>query len=273
MNTKKTCWCCIAATEDYIIGCKRLKERMEYLGSKYPVEILITSNIIDAAKNLLRDNEFRVIPYLEFDNTNRYKTTINKIACWSLIDYDYVCFIETDVFILNNIDYIIDSNAALLKVKQILFTSKSELENNKLSFGTFIILLKPNINIYNELYNGYLTSKNKFELDDIFFGAFFKDKFNSVSIIHNISQLNNDIIHIMGPIKPWHFNNPNWILKLFNESTEYYNWYIDNNYLLLLLYSKLLGLLCLFEIPSKKFELLDLSLDISKLLIKHIEKK
>lgn len=148
------------------------------VNSKYPFLALITDNIpIDKLKNLDNNNiPYKIIPYVGFKTIDgtRWNGTINKLYYLDLIEYDYIMFLDTDIFILEKLDDIFDKyinyNLDFIAGKH----SKANLScimPGYLSGGSFIA--KTGIITFNDIVEKYSKNENcstdEQIISDIFF--------------------------------------------------------------------------------------------------------
>lgn len=80
------------------------------MNSKYPLIILIDKKLLKC--KLIEDVEhYKIIDVVNFpvtENIVRYKFTLNKFHIFNLTEYDKILFLDADMFIFTNIDYIFE---------------------------------------------------------------------------------------------------------------------------------------------------------------------
>ena len=105
-TSKKYAWFTFVSKPLYLEGAKNLYLRMKYLKSKYPVIILITGNeITQEDLKVLEDIPYITAPLVQFNNhKGRFIDTLMKFYCFELIDYDRICYLDSDILPLINID-------------------------------------------------------------------------------------------------------------------------------------------------------------------------
>lgn len=97
-----------SSSADYIKGVLCLQESLKRVGAKYPLIVLVTEDLAGSNDLQYVDN-YKIIPYFTFKNiTNRYEGTINKLQIFKENQYDKICFIDADVLVLKNIDYLFE---------------------------------------------------------------------------------------------------------------------------------------------------------------------
>lgn len=93
----------------------------------------------------------RKVPYLFFNFLQDYwqNVTINKFHCFSLVEYDKICFLDADSYVINNIDYIFESKTPAIGS----YTN----DRNEFCISTGIFVIKPNLSFYSLLLNLCIT--------------------------------------------------------------------------------------------------------------------
>lgn len=99
----------LLATDDYVQGVLGLNYSFQINNIKYPLIVLITDNCQIATMQLLEKNniQYKIIPDSSFvNNDGRFRTTLNKFYAFTLFEYEKICFLDADVILSGNIDYI-----------------------------------------------------------------------------------------------------------------------------------------------------------------------
>lgn len=148
----------------YLQGALYLHYSLKKVNSKYPLLILITDNF-KINKMLLNNINYKIVPYYHFpqkDSIPRYEDTINKFHIYDLIEYDKLLFLDSDLFILKNIDDIFE------KTKQYNYVTMQCINYQKglptlTPWGAFFIF-KPKKNLIKslltfEILNTYSTDE------------------------------------------------------------------------------------------------------------------
>ena len=105
----KCAYITLLTSDTYFWGVVCLHKSLQFVQSKYPLEVIVTDNvsseIIDNLNKL--DINYRIFPYKEFMNSNfNIPCMINKFYIYEFKDYDKVCFLDGDCLIKKNIDNI-----------------------------------------------------------------------------------------------------------------------------------------------------------------------
>ena len=143
----------LATDIKYLYRALYLQSSLERVKSKYPLIILINENLLKY--NLIKDvKNYKVIPLINFEKTEkiiRYKFTLNKFYIFNLIEYDRVCFLDADLFILSNIDNLFEKAQEYDCIYAKYLTGRYG-EDEILPQGRFFTVA-PNKNFFNNLLN------------------------------------------------------------------------------------------------------------------------
>ena len=99
----------LVTSNDYIAGAVALAYSHKKYNSKYPLIIMVTDNVTNLDLLIESGFEFIIVPYREFINHHDYYFTINKFYAFNFVDYDRILFIDADMIILNNFDYLLET--------------------------------------------------------------------------------------------------------------------------------------------------------------------
>lgn len=116
---QKRAYVTVLSTDEYLIGVLVLNESLIKVNSKYKLVVLINDNISDEAKNILLQKNIEVIKIKSIDlpewiinNNNRKHTnwnyTFDKLAIFELTQFEKIVFLDSDMFVRNNIDELFD---------------------------------------------------------------------------------------------------------------------------------------------------------------------
>jgi lipopolysaccharide biosynthesis glycosyltransferase len=164
---------------------------------------------------------------------NQIRNVFSKLYCWSLIEYEKIIFIDSDILNLKNFENLFELN---FKTKEIYASKAKTNDDDTEIINSGFILLKPNIDIFNDLIltvNQKIYSYNN--SDQGFINTYFKDNIIHLEDEYNLSKrrtnysLNKIInLHFVGQPKPWH----NWGEKGYERYNclwnEKYNKYMNN---------------------------------------------
>ena len=107
---KKYTYITVVTTEEYLKGAICLQESLHAVKSKYPLLVLVTNNLKDSP-HLQYLDLYKFVPLLKFEiscgpNAVRYFDTINKFHIFKEIEYDAVCWLDSDMIIYSNLDFL-----------------------------------------------------------------------------------------------------------------------------------------------------------------------
>ena len=106
----------LLSTDDYVWGVIGLNYSLKLVNTKYPLICIATTDISKSTLDLLTQYEisYIVVPHLNFIEESCYQTTLNKIYVWTL-DYDKIIYLDGDLLVEKNMDYLFDYPAPLFK--------------------------------------------------------------------------------------------------------------------------------------------------------------
>lgn len=235
-------YACVLSTNEYIDGLLVLNECLKRTKSKYKLLCIVTQYICKENLELLEAHniEYKVRDLIidEECQDNREKYKFNIIDIFALTEYEKIVYLDLDLLINDNIDELFEYDSI----------SMFKNPNNDL-YNTGVIVLKPDVSLYNSLIkyqkdlkgelintviNNFIVEKNinVIELPPEYI-SFRKIKDNTFTYndrIYNYSKdvfevdiLSKDyspkIIHYLGNIKPF--------MKKGEYNDEFYNIYIS----------------------------------------------
>ena len=107
----KNLYATLLSSDNYLYGAITLFLSLERVQTKYPFLVILTDNCSESTKQILQEYniEFMQIPLLLFQNKeNHWQSTINKFYIFNLEEYNKVCFLDADIILKENIDYIFE---------------------------------------------------------------------------------------------------------------------------------------------------------------------
>lgn len=159
----KCAYVTLATTKNYLRGAHFLQESLKKVNSVYPLIVLITDNL-EQDDYIQSFDSYKIVPYLELEQFQyvRYKDTINKFYIFTLIEYEKILFLDADIFIFDNIDFLFD------KFNQYNFLSSVytpiRVKENFLPLGS-CLFLTPNMHLFNQVLS---SLDNQYAIDDEF---------------------------------------------------------------------------------------------------------
>ena len=156
----------LLSTDDYIWGIIGLNYSLKLVNTKYPLLCIATTEISQFTLNLLKkyNIEYVVEPHLSFIEESCYQTTLNKVYAWTL-DYDKILYLDGDLIIEKNMDYLFDYPAPIFK-----YAVKYNFEQH-ISVVTICgecFLIAPNKKLFEVMSQEYFLKNDEEILDKYF---------------------------------------------------------------------------------------------------------
>lgn len=147
----------LVSNSDFLKGAKFLHYSLKKVNAKYPLIVIITDNV-NYTKNDIDDFDIvKIVPYIEYPPKNeffkRYQSTLNKFWAFYFDEYSKLLFIDADIFIYQNIDFIFyNCNKYKFLTTKYFPTGdrQNELKEKIMPNGCFIFLT-PNKNYFYNL--------------------------------------------------------------------------------------------------------------------------
>lgn len=244
MKKKKNnyAYCTVVTQEKYIPCLIRQKQRIDYLGCKYPLVVLVTEDIYLKNKEIFCDTlqlNVKIIQNKKFTiKDGNYADTFNKFQILQLIEYDKVLFLDADAFFIDNFDFVLEKYQ-IENNYNFFFFGDQRINNCCCIIDGTSFLCKPNIELYDYIFNKNIKFFEKHMNDEQIFNKYFYNEFK----LNRVNELPK-FLHFGGIIKLWEFANVNeYLYKIFySMSAEEFNKALDQkknqdklNYLLNLL--------------------------------------
>ncbi len=234
----------LLSSSSYISGVLVLYRSLKKYGNtKYPFLCVCSRNISEKDTNILKKegisckrlskSAIEGVEIPNADNYSHWNFTFDKLLLWSLVEYDKIVFLDSDMIVLNNID-------ELFEKKAFSAVQAGYLQNNlwvRLNSG--LIIIEPNNNICQQLLRqlpltiAQFTNKGRNVGDQDVINDFVPDWpqknelhllegynlfFKYVTYYHRIFNFkyNHDIkvIHFIGNKKPWHDTGLAYLIQL-----------------------------------------------------------
>lgn len=115
----KNAYITVLSTEEYLVGVLVLGKCLKKVNSKYNLVTLVNGDISEKSKQILKHNDIEIIETESFkvpewiknkNSTNHanWTYTFDKLIIFELIQYDKLVFLDSDMYIRNNIDELFD---------------------------------------------------------------------------------------------------------------------------------------------------------------------
>ena len=208
----------VVTTEQYLKGAIFLQESLRAVNSTYPLLVLVADHLANDP-NLPYLDSYKFVPMLKFEhgcgpNAVRYFDTINKFHILKETSYDLLCWLDADMVIYSNLDFLFEKYADnLFSFK--LYANRSE---HYFSIEGNIFLLKPLGEQYfnDNIQNWALTWAN----DEEVFNFEIFQQFKSDSVMFERDDYQDRFFHGIGHIKYFNaFNSGAEILQLFRQKS------------------------------------------------------
>ena len=210
---------------NYLKGIIALKKSLNLVNSKFDLLCLSYNLKDDEIKKLeALDILIKKFPVEKIKNPyfKRWDLDFAKLFLWSYLEYDKICWIDSDIILLKNIDEVFN----IPITKNEIIASPANINpflnnyDNKIYFNSFgqlqcgLFILKPNLYIYNDL-NKKLGILNSVDGScQGFFSSYFKKNIKFICSSYNYvkrglifdKDFNLDKIkalHYVGHPKPW----------------------------------------------------------------------
>ena len=107
---KRYCYTTLLGTDDYLGGVLGLHWSLQAVNSKYPLIVIVPSNISETSIQVLEENDVKFKRFPDYSLSENiaspnFRSTMNKLHCLSFEDYDRVFFLDGDAVVLKNLDF------------------------------------------------------------------------------------------------------------------------------------------------------------------------
>ena len=105
----------VLSNDEYLIGVLCLNQSLKNVKSKYPLVVLVNDKVSKQAKEVLGENKIETVEVKSFKlpdwiiERNKMKhanwsNTFEKLSIFELTEFDKLVFLDSDMFVRNNID-------------------------------------------------------------------------------------------------------------------------------------------------------------------------
>ncbi|KAI8049093.1 family 8 glycosyl transferase [Syncephalis plumigaleata] len=120
--TPKYAWATLLTRDSYLAGTRVLCRSLQNAATRYPLVVLYTDTLSESAVELLRQdnavlkriepisNEDIPLPDVEQHLWSHYYDTWTKLRVWQLTEYERVCFLDSDMVVLRNMDEVFSAS-------------------------------------------------------------------------------------------------------------------------------------------------------------------
>lgn len=196
---KKYLYTTLVTNEKFLNGLLYFYEFWKRTNSKYEFIAMVTNNLTEEQLKKINHIPYKIIQYYTIENDEyhaRYSDTINKIQIFDFIEYDRICFIDTDIILFENLDYLLENFDDSFE-----FCSSLNKGRDLLRGEVFVIKPKKNFCSY-LLKQSWVFQQYD---DENIFSKLFRDNY----LEYNFEYLSLKLWHDIGSIKYWEIFNFN----------------------------------------------------------------
>lgn len=251
----------VLSTNEYLVGVLALNESLKNVKSKYKLVTLVNKSISEFSKEILKMNDIEILKVETFElpkwiidgNNKRHSNwnyTFDKLSIFELTQYDKIVFLDSDMFIRNNIDELFDKPSISATVDRCDTVLVKE-SYQKLTSGLMVI--KPEKNVISKFVNIirnenirekyksigdqdiiqlYVSDwdKNKELHLEVKYNMFFLDiEYYINKRIYSLDDIS--VIHFITSKKPWQYNKQELLTKYLDWLEEVSLKDYENNHL------------------------------------------
>lgn len=249
----------LVSTDNFCVGALALFYSLRETGSKYPLYILLTSAVSNEFEqklakidgiNIIRVAEEMPVDLhnLNYEENKRLNNTFDKLRIFGLVQFDKLVFIDSDTFVLKNIDHlfdypnlsavlvhntymnpnpgsqfssglmVIEPNEMIFKdlIRQLSITAASQRSKGRNAFG--------DQNVLNEYFNKWLEWESVHLKDEYcaLWGSIEKMLKSNWTLSGEAGKTEIAILHFAGPHKPWE-RKLSFLLKTVIRPIRYFH--------------------------------------------------
>ncbi|KAF3402914.1 Glycogenin-1 [Talaromyces pinophilus] len=263
MSHSNSAYCTLLTNDNYLIAALVLAQSLKNTGTTIPLCVLITVAVSEVSIKRLKYfyDEIHVVPSISGVSTANLEligradlhTTLTKLNLWTLSRYERILYLDADTLVLSNLDHL------FLLLSHVTFAASPELGFPD-CFNSGVMLLKPNLTIFNDLTRLVEEIESFDGGDQGILNLYFSDgtrghpmqqllteKENIGCTIHSWYRLSftynmemhkvyrmyipavrryqheHKVLHFIGKEKPWHF--PNGEVDHVENASAYYLFY------------------------------------------------
>lgn len=145
----------VLSSNEYLIGVLCLNQSLKNVKSKYRLVVLVNDNISEKTKKILEENGIEILKVKTFElpdwiiEKNRtshanWSNTFDKLSIFELTEFDKLVFLDSDMFVRNNIDGLFekpDMSATVDRNDTVLVKESYQ----KLTSGMLVLEPKPSM--------------------------------------------------------------------------------------------------------------------------------
>lgn len=173
----------LLTTDSYYFGVLSLKLSLDKTNTQYPLIVLYTDEVNNQyIENLKLIGCICKKQEIVIDaKDSRWHQTFIKFEIYKLIEYDKLCFLDADMLVIKNLDYLFESTEEYIY---------EVYRGMPWSINTSLMVIKPNITFYNKLINFTINFISMVDIQQL------NTKFNEEEIL-SFFYLNNSEYHFI----------------------------------------------------------------------------
>lgn len=167
----KKAYITLLSSDKYGIAVLALNEALKKVNSKYPLAVLVTDDISNKLKNVLKGQGIVLIESEKIqisdeiknknsnENSSNWNNTFDKLTIFELTDYDKLIYLDSDMYIRKNIDHLFEADHLSATVDRhccIIEDTYTELTSG-------IMVIKPQVGLTKKLVDIIDTLTNKYK--------------------------------------------------------------------------------------------------------------
>lgn len=217
----------LLSTDNYLLGVLGLYDSLKSVKSRFPLFVLCSEGI--SSKSLMILKKFGLeyqllnehIAYSEGlnqrDDKTHWNNTFDKLYIWTLTQFDKMVFLDSDMQIVSNIDFLFQKDhLSAVVADKFNFPGLRQLNSG-------LMVIKPNLmefeGLVNVWYSGDIKEKIVGDQDIIrkYFASwddeklglpqgcnvFYSESYDWMNIIHEEDVSPVQVVHYIGVKKPW----------------------------------------------------------------------
>ena len=136
-------YACVLSTNNYLEGVLVLNNNLKKLNSKYDLLCLINETITEESKRILEENnikykEFKSVKY-KVQHTSIWNNTFDKFNIFLLEEYEKVVYLDADLLILENLDFLFDYDTPAMVIDRPNYTDR---------YNSGVLVIKPDKEVF-----------------------------------------------------------------------------------------------------------------------------
>lgn len=199
----KCCYFTVVSSDNYVLGAVGLALSLRQVQSEYPLIIYVTENVsTKALRNfILYQIDYKVMPSLGENQHDNKVYCMDKAYIYTLTDYDRVCWLDADLLVFKNIDYIFEK----IRVPGYVYLKDlDENYTNIVPLSGFMFVINPSSYSFEKIIQERKSYQND---EDHYLNLDRKYLESEENVYHNLLRQMNDfsseVWHSGGGLKWW----------------------------------------------------------------------